>query len=235
MPVLLYHHLLTEEENRLYRENGSVISTDEFEWQMKWLHDNGWQTVSSRELIDFLYEGKALPKKSVLITFDDGYASNLRYAAPVLRQYGYTAVIFVSGTLLAQQPAPWDGDELQMMDPESMRDYTDVFEFHSHSYALHATDADGQPLMLSQTAVSLAEDTQANLAFCTANTLYAYPYGAFNENTLTVLPQHGVRAAFTTKQGYASLQGDPMQIGRFIVFPGTSQSRFIHYLEEALS
>ena len=104
VPVLLYHHLLTEEENRLYRENGSVISTDEFEWQMKWLHDNGWQTVSSRELIDFLYEGKALPKKSVLITFDDGYASNLRYAAPVLRQYGYTAVIFVSGTLLAQQP-----------------------------------------------------------------------------------------------------------------------------------
>ena len=224
-----------EEENTLFKGNGSVISTKEFEWQLKWLHDNGWRTLSSQQLVDFLYKGVPLPEKSVLITFDDGYASNARYAAPLLRQYGYTAVIFVSGTLLAEQASPWDAEQLQMLDPATMQSCADVFEFHSHSYALHNTDASGSPLMLSQTAASLTEDTQANLPFCTGTTLYAYPYGAFNENTLTVLPQNGVRAAFTTEQGYASVQGDAMQIGRFIVFPGTSHTRFINYLEEALS
>ena len=58
-------------------------------------------------MLDHYVDGKPLPERAVLITFDDGYHDNLENAAPVLRKHGYPAVLFVPiGYLDDRQPLP---------------------------------------------------------------------------------------------------------------------------------
>ena len=76
LPVLIYHHFSEEEQN----DSPLVVGRENFKRQMKCLKDNGYHTISFRELVDFVEKGAALPEKPVLITIDDGYESNYTIA-----------------------------------------------------------------------------------------------------------------------------------------------------------
>ena len=64
---------------------------------MHLLKEQGYTPISFDELIAFVEQGTPLPEKPVMITFDDGYASNAVYAYPVLRELGFHASIFAIG------------------------------------------------------------------------------------------------------------------------------------------
>ncbi|WP_281950396.1 polysaccharide deacetylase family protein [Nitrosophilus kaiyonis] len=51
--------------------------------------------ISYKDFIDFIFKNKNLPKKSILLTFDDGYLDNFIYAYPILKKYNIPAVIFI--------------------------------------------------------------------------------------------------------------------------------------------
>jgi peptidoglycan/xylan/chitin deacetylase (PgdA/CDA1 family) len=87
LPVLMYHHVTPND--------GLVtVSPDTFRQQMAWLARHGYRGITCRDLERF-FDGEALPKKSVLITFDDGYLDNYVYAHPVLQEFGLHGVIFL--------------------------------------------------------------------------------------------------------------------------------------------
>lgn len=73
----------------------SYISAAIFQKQMEWLRDNSWQVLTFEQFLSGLDDFSKMPEKSVLITFDDGYRSNLTRAVPVLKSFGYPAVMFV--------------------------------------------------------------------------------------------------------------------------------------------
>ena len=62
---------------------------------MRLLHDEGFQAVSLADFLAFAAGRRQLPRKSVLLTFDDGYRSFMQYARPVLKDYGFSATLFV--------------------------------------------------------------------------------------------------------------------------------------------
>lgn len=66
-----------------------------FKAQLDYLKENNWQVISLKMFIELLSNPDMLPAKTVLLTFDDGYRSNLQIVAPILQQYQYPAVIFV--------------------------------------------------------------------------------------------------------------------------------------------
>lgn len=70
IPVLMYHHL---EEGV---NNTGTIDPDRFQDHMKSIQEAGYETITDYDLLAHLEEGKALPEKPILITFDDGYKSN---------------------------------------------------------------------------------------------------------------------------------------------------------------
>ena len=82
VPILMYHHLLPEADiiANKFTTNGAIISTKAFQEQMQYLKDNGYQTLFWKEACAYLEQGRPLPAKSVVITFDDGYLSNYIYA-----------------------------------------------------------------------------------------------------------------------------------------------------------
>jgi len=71
-----------------------TVSPANFESQIAWLAADGWTSLSLDEYAGFL-AGKPVPRKSIVITFDDGYLDNWVYAYPILRKYGMRATVFV--------------------------------------------------------------------------------------------------------------------------------------------
>ncbi|MBL3583269.1 polysaccharide deacetylase family protein [Oleidesulfovibrio alaskensis] len=87
LPVLMYHYVSKCE--------GSIsVDPRTFEDHCRTLAARGWHGISLHEAEQFLLNGTPLPRRSVLITFDDGYLDNYIYAWPVLKKYGHKAVIF---------------------------------------------------------------------------------------------------------------------------------------------
>lgn len=97
VPVLLYHGITRSGGSDISQasDGGSGVSLAAFKVQLAYLHDRGYRTISPAQYVGWA-EGKhlALPPKPVLITFDDGEASAVR-AQPVLRRYGFDAVMYV--------------------------------------------------------------------------------------------------------------------------------------------
>lgn len=86
IPVLVYHG-----DNAL--DGNTPISL--FVDQMRALKKNGWRTITLTEFHDFMKEGKQLPDKSFLLTFDDGRRDTFYSFDPILEDMGFHSVMFV--------------------------------------------------------------------------------------------------------------------------------------------
>jgi peptidoglycan/xylan/chitin deacetylase (PgdA/CDA1 family) len=87
--VLTYHKVNDHWPNPI------TVPTRTFDRQMSLLSELGYRPVSLEAVRDHYVDGTPLPRRAVLITFDDGYRDNLENAAPILLRHGYPAVIFV--------------------------------------------------------------------------------------------------------------------------------------------
>jgi peptidoglycan/xylan/chitin deacetylase (PgdA/CDA1 family) len=228
IPVLTYHHLLPASE--LYREsaNDMVVSVEQFAMHMVWLKNNGWETITTHELYEFLTYGNKLPKKPVLITFDDGYASNGDYAAPILRQLDMKATVFLITDHMKTETRLYEGKKLSWLDVKSL---SDVFEFHAHTHAFHKLDAFGVPYLLSKPDEAVLQDlTQSYSAVENQlpknSRIFAYPFGAYKDSTLTILENLNTKLAFTTDVGYANSSSSLLEIPRFTITPTTTLEAF---------
>lgn len=101
-PVLLYHHIAKKTP-----QNSYYVSPEIFDSQMKWLQDNSYQVISLDEFFQGITGKKSLPKKPVVISFDDGYMDNYKNAFPILKKYGYTATFFVKTSTIGKGDMNW--------------------------------------------------------------------------------------------------------------------------------
>ncbi len=96
-------------------KNPIAVSPDLFEEHCAAIASKGWQGIGLDDAENFFLQGRPLPKKSVLITFDDGFLDNYVYAYPILKKYGHKGTVFaVTGKLEDGAPRPtleqvWDG------------------------------------------------------------------------------------------------------------------------------
>ncbi len=83
-------------------------SLEMFSSQMDYIADH-YNVINCNVLLKWLQGEAKLPTNPALITFDDGYYDNLKYAYPVLRDRGLSAIIFLaSGYMGSQTPFFWD-------------------------------------------------------------------------------------------------------------------------------
>jgi peptidoglycan/xylan/chitin deacetylase (PgdA/CDA1 family) len=107
VPVLMYHEITTSP----FGSARLAVSPASFAAQIRLLHDNGFTTVTAGHVASALAQGEGLPDRSVVLTFDDGFADFHDVALPILLRYGFTATLYVTtgwirGAKLAAAPAP---------------------------------------------------------------------------------------------------------------------------------
>ena len=89
VPVLTYHDIGPQAKGRL------VIGAKAFTEQMRYLQAHRYRVITLAEFHEFLQLKRQLPRRAVVLTFDDGYRSFLTHAYPVLKELGFTATLFV--------------------------------------------------------------------------------------------------------------------------------------------
>jgi peptidoglycan/xylan/chitin deacetylase (PgdA/CDA1 family) len=93
--VLTYHGVLPPANGIEPYESRNVVDAETFAWQMRYLARH-YRCVSLEEAVRLLASDRPLPRYMVVVTFDDGFQNNLRYAFPILRRCGVPATFFLT-------------------------------------------------------------------------------------------------------------------------------------------
>lgn len=226
--VLLYHHLLKENENN-NRGNAAIVSVENFEKQMKYVYDNGYETINIESLNNYLKYGTPLPKKSILITFDDGYKSSYDYAYPILKKYKFSASIFIITGLIPAKTQAFNPDRLSYMSKEEIEKSKDVFEFACHTHNLHNIGKNKESILLNSTREKIAEDLKMSKQIIDTK-FFSYPYGQFNKQIEGILRDEEFELAFTVEKGVVYKKSEKFELNRVPILNNTS----IYEFEEIL-
>ena len=93
VPVLLYHSVSAEATGLMQRY---TLSPEMFRQHVAWIAQNGFDTITVSDYAMALRGEKPLPRRPLVVTFDDGYADFLVEAAPVLAEHGIVSTLYVT-------------------------------------------------------------------------------------------------------------------------------------------
>lgn len=218
IPVLMYHHMVEGKMDSPHASNRMVIDVEQFKEEMHYLKNNGWHTISLQELQQWLLGEINLPSKTVVITFDDGILSTVKYAYPILKDNGFKATSFVITGKIYQKAPDWNINGFQYVGLKEIRETGDVFDYQHHGFYMHnITPGTNLGMFATSPTESIVDDLekgkkQLAKAFdhdTTSIKYLAYPFGHFNDNTIEAAKTVGLQMAFTTETGNVRI-GDPL-------------------------
>jgi peptidoglycan/xylan/chitin deacetylase (PgdA/CDA1 family) len=221
LPILMYHQILGKPP-ALAKFNLHVLAED-FEKQLQFLRDHSFETVLFNDLLT-----RKIPKKPIILTFDDGYENNYRYLFPLLKKYHMKAVIYILGDR-KHKTNFWDKSqgeaEHALLKPAQILEMqkSGRVEFGSHS--LHHVRL--TLLKKTEQEKEITGSKKALEAFLKKPILsFAYPYGSFNEEIKKMTQAAGYTFGLTVQHGPTKIQNDLMEIRRVHMFPETSAFDF---------
>lgn len=195
-PIYAYHTI---------DDSGSFISTPPrvFNSQMRYLWEKGWKSLALEDFVDMRRHGNLIPSKTFVLTFDDGYKNNLDIAFPILKQYDFTATVFVVTDHIGGENN-WINDptipRLPMLSWQDIRSLKDGgFDIQPHGRT--HTPLDSIPADQVKAEVEGSRRRVQQETGCPAN-LFCYPHGKFNDMVISVLKTSAYKGAVTTVLGH---------------------------------
>ena len=229
IPIITFHRLVPSDiKESKYKENVWVGSVDIFESMMKYIYDNRYKTISTDELYRSLNNEIDLPRKSVMITFDDGFYEDYYLVYPILKKYNLKAVSFVVGSRIKEITDDYDKNNTGYIGLDKINeirnDYPN-FEIESHSYNLHYYTKDKKHAIKSKNREELIDDINNNSKY--NFNVMAYPFGDYNNIIKDVLKESGYKMAFRfTPSRYATKDCDIYEVPR-IKIDGTKNLNYL--------
>ncbi len=172
--ILMYHHFVTGDGQGL---NDWTLTGERFREDLQWLAGHGYTTVLPSQLA----AGEPLPQRAVMITLDDGYASNYHIAYPLLQEFQAKAAI----ALIVGRTDAGDSNYLTWdMCREMVR--SGLVEFGSHTYDAHKEQPRGIQRMAGESRQAyearIYPDLRASVELLEQNLgtgvcYFAYPHG----------------------------------------------------------
>jgi peptidoglycan/xylan/chitin deacetylase (PgdA/CDA1 family)/glycosyltransferase involved in cell wall biosynthesis len=207
LPIFMYHHVGPPAG----LDRRTSVTPRAFERHIRWLARQGYEGVTLAQWTAWVRCGAALPRKPVVLTFDDAYAGIARFALPVLRAWNFRATVFVVTDRIGRS-SDWNGAcQAPLMDASQILSWAGQgFEFGSHS----ATHPDLTQLPDSALLAELRgsrESLQSLLGMPVES--FAYPYGAHDERVRAAV-REVYSAAVTVDKGINHLDTDLYLLGR---------------------
>lgn len=227
VPVLIYHHFIRD-KYKSQNKNSIIMPESEFESHLKALKENDYTALSLSQLMDYLKNGIHIPEKSVVLTFDDGYKSNVVIAAPLMRKYDFKGVVFAITDNYNGADSEYDEslDARQYVNKTDIEMSSDVFEYACHTDNLHYN-------LTEQPSEKIKADLLVNRAKINSP-YFAYPIGYFDDRVIKIVKECGFTAAFTTVKAFAKTGVNLYQIPRFYVLSPISADEFINLVETGI-
>jgi peptidoglycan/xylan/chitin deacetylase (PgdA/CDA1 family) len=215
-PILLYHHISNSTDTQDSRYN---IPPEKFEEQIKWLYDNGYQTINVSELANLIYHGGEIPQRPVIITFDDGNIDIYNDAYPILKKYGFVATFYVVQTYV-------NGKD--MISTDQLKELiNNGWEIGSHSKThahLPAISEDELPDEIRMSKLNLEEKLGVKI------NSFAYPFGEINDNIIRLTSNFGYKSAVGLGNSVTHSLNSIFYLARIEIQNDYSMEKFISLL-----
>lgn len=218
--TLVYHRIFdpkTEQCNQVI-----CHKEEDFDMHMKYLSDNGYLSLTMKELELFIDGNLQIPVKSVVITIDDGTMD--KRAIPILEKYKINATLFLVTSRFKEQ---------------DYIDFTSEYlELHSHTHNMHwAGECSGYGsqgggiLCLDEDHV--LNDLKTSREMLNGSIAFCYPFYDYNKRAIELLKQAGFTMAFAGdegKGGYSYVGTNKMLIPRLTLNAYTTYKMFVSYV-----
>ncbi len=213
-PILMYHHIDERAE-----EWKLSVSPESFRRQMEFLKAHQYKVLALEDYVGYLKSGKKPPKKSVVLTFDDGYDNNFINAFPVLKKMGFAATIFIQGDGINREGYMTDEDISILLD-------------NGISIGSHTMHHGWLPELSGDLLALEIIDSKEFLEsyFNTKITLFSYPGGGFDEKSRAMVIDAGYEAATATHPGPKYDDNDVYALKR-IRISRTADNLFVFWLK----
>lgn len=212
VPILCYHRFGGGNGG----SNRMVVSAANFAAQLEWLKRNDYHVVRLSQLVGYLEGRQPLPKRSVVITIDDGYESVYRHALPLLRKYNFPATLFAYTDFIGAGDAlTWP--QMQELAASGLVDIQSHSKTHRNLIERTPGDTDERyRQLIDAEARAPRELLERRLPVQVRH--FAYPYGDANEVVLDALARNQYQLAVTVNPGGNAFFSQPMMLRRTMIF-----------------
>lgn len=221
LTVIMYHSIT----NNSKKISDYAVSTEMFDSDIKYLSDNGFSFINTEDLKNYIYYNFPLPKKSIMITFDDGFFDNYTNAFPILQKYNAKAVISPIAKVVEDYTQNGDkNDTYAYMDKETVKKLYEsgLVVFENHSYNMHSNT--GRKGCAKKRGESNDEyrKTLENDLLKAHNLIYectnrhpiamVYPFGSTSKEAYEVITKLGYVMSFSCTEGINVITKNPKSL-----------------------
>ena len=210
-----YHYIVNKDAGELKECVQSICITDtQYEEELKYLKDNGYYTATMKDTELFLTGKVNLPKKTVVITIDDGWYVARNIA--LLEKYEMHGTLFLIGNLA--QPDAYKSDYL---------------EIHSHGWNIHNIGECPGNLggaILCKDKQYLLDDLKKSRDSLNNTTYFCYPFYEYNERAIEILKEAGFTMAFKGGRVKAKPGVNLFKVPRYSITNSDTLKDFISYI-----
>ncbi len=215
LPVLNYHYTVNREAGELNECTQVICMEDkQVEEEVKYLYDNEYYAMTMRDVYLFVTGKVKFPKKSVVITIDDGWY--LPRMISILEKYKKVGTLFLIGSLA------------------SPNDYSSAYlEIHSHSWDMHTPgvcSGSHGGAILCWDKDKVLEDLKKSRESLNNTTVYCFPFYEYNDKAIGYLKEAGFEMAFIGGDKKVHVGDNLYKLNRYELVNYTDINTFIGYV-----
>lgn len=214
--VLMYHHI-SRDRKFVIKNKNIAVHIDEFKLHMEILQRLGYTTITFKDYSLFSENKLNLPKKPIIITFDDGYESIYKEVYPIMENYSMTGVIFALGDREIKH-SMWDFPHTE---PQPLLNQQQIIELHEAGFEIGShglTHADLTTLPREKAWDEISRSRMLlEILIGAPVSSFAYTYGKTNPLIKQLVIEAGYKIACGTYTGPMTINKDHYEIRRILI------------------
>lgn len=216
VPILCYHRFGPTLGKASTGLGKMTVSAANFAAQLDWLARNDFHVIRLPQLLNYLEGREALPRRTVVITIDDGYESVHRYAFPLLKKYGFPATVFMYTDFIGAKDAlSWA--QLEEMSASGLVDIQAHSKTHRNLIERAAGESDERYKQALEAEVRVPRELLERRLSAPVQQ-YAFPFGDANEAVLDALVRNQYKLAVTVNPGGNPFFAQPLMLKRTMIY-----------------
>lgn len=189
-----------------------------FENRIDYLKENNYHFLTLDEVKSF-YQKKTIPKKSVLLTFDDCYQSLKEYVYPLLKKKQINATAFIVSGWLFPEQSLYERRYSKVLSRPELKEMQDVFEYANHTCHFHERNGSKTSKAMWKPIGEFYNDLKKcnETKLITQKDVFAYPFGIYDQSIVNAIKMCNFQLAFTTIPGTNNLHTNHLELKRNII------------------